>query len=371
MKILVVNWRDIKNPEAGGAEVHIDEILKRKPAGWQVDFVASTYDGCMPEETINGYRVIRIPNKLFFHINFRKYWHKRLSAEGYDLVVDDVSKIPLATPRYIKGTPILAIDHHIHGKTLFNEIFFLFAAYVYLMERHYLRYYRDTELIACSESTRDELLSLYPYTRLQVLHNGIEYDYFAAHRAKKSPTPLIAAFGRMKRYKRIDDIIRAFALVLKELPQARLVIGGKGSDEERLKEIVKKMRLEKSVVFPGFADQEKMAEILSSAWLFAIASRKEGWAIVNLEANAAGTPVVGYDVEGVRNSVRNGETGFLVENGSVEKLAEKMLSVLSDSALRQKLSANAIRWASEFSWDKTAEKFYRIANGLIAQKHDR
>ncbi len=361
MKVLVVNWRDIRNPEAGGAEVHIDEILKRKPADWEVDFVASTYPECIPEETINGYRVVRIPNKLNFHISFRKYWKNVLSKNHYDLVIDDVSKIPLATIKYITDTPILAIDHHIHGKTLFTELFFPFAFYVYLMERYYLQYYVDIPLIACSESTYEELNSLYDYKKCQVLYNGIDFGHYAGNRAKKTDYPLLATYGRMKRYKRIDHLIRAFGIVLREFPNARFSIGGKGDDEQNLKKLVETLGLSESIRFLGFTDPKTMAQTLSQAWVFGIASQKEGWAIVNIEANAAGTPVVGYNVEGVRNSVKDGVTGFLAEDGSVEQLAAKIGEIFRNEPLRRQMSRNAVEWASEFSWEKTASKFYEIA----------
>ena len=138
MNILVINWRDIKNPEAGGAEIHIDEILKRKPSDWNIDFVSSKFKGCKKFETINGYNVYRIFNNFLFNFTFYFYWKFKFSKKKYDLIVDDISKIPLSTPKYIKNIPILAINHHIHGKSMFKELPFFLALYIYLLEKHYL-----------------------------------------------------------------------------------------------------------------------------------------------------------------------------------------------------------------------------------------
>jgi len=258
MKVLVINWRDISNPESGGAEVHIDEILKRKPKNWEVDFVSATYPGCHKSETIHGYHIIRIPNNALFNFTFRTYWNKTLSKTGYDLVIDDISKIPLITPDYIRETPILAIQHHIHGKSLFKQLLFPMAFYVYFMERMLLKKYANTPLVAVSESTKDELVRQYQFKKIKVSHNGI--DYHLLHRCYKKGAvkkPVVLYFGRLKKYKRVDHVILAFRDVLKSVPGAQLWIAGKGDHEPFLKFLVQQLGLENSVKFLGFIDDRE------------------------------------------------------------------------------------------------------------------
>lgn len=361
MKVLVVNWRDPKNPEAGGAEIHIDEILKRKPRDWKVDFVSAAYPGCAPVESMHGYRVIRIPDNYLFNFKFRRYWEKTLSANGYDLVIDDISKIPLATPRYIRQ-PILAIQHHIHGESLFTQLPFPLALYVYLMERFFLKFYRNTPLVAVSESTRKELMKLCSFSQITVSHNGIEFRKLnAAYAPPAKKKPVILYFGRLKRYKRVDHVIRAFEAVKMSLPAAELWIAGKGDHEPALKELVQRMELGDSVKFLGFITERQKSEVFSRATLGVIASEKEGWGISVIESNAAGVPVIGYDVEGLRDSIQDGRTGYLVKNGSIGALAGRITSVLANRKLLDRLSRNAVKWASRFDWDNMAAEFYRIA----------
>ena len=369
MKVLVINWRDIKNPEAGGAEIHIDEILKRKPKNWQVDFVSAEFKGCRPSETINGYQVTRIPNNGLFNFTFKGYWQKELSKRGYDLVIDDVSKIPLATPRYIKDTPVLAIQHHIHGKSLFSQLLFPMAFYVYNMEKYLLRHYVNTTMVAVSESTRDDLKKHYPFRKIVVSHNGI--DFKPLNRGFKNPSakkPVVLYFGRMKRYKRIEHILYAFKIVRQAVPGAELLLAGKGDHEPVLRKTVENLKLGGSVKFLGFVSDREKIPVFSKSAVSVIASEKEGWGISVIESNAAGVPVVGYDVEGVRDSVRHNQTGLLVPNGKVEKLAAEIIRVLRDHKLRDRLSRAAVRWASGFSWDNMARDFYKIANGLVKKR---
>ncbi len=363
MKVLVINWRDIKNPEAGGAEIHIDEILKRKPPEWEVDFVSASFKGAPAEEDINGYHIIRIPNNFLFNFTFIYYWFMTFSKNNYDLIIDDISKIPLATPLYIKNTPIVAVDHHIHGKSLFKELPLLMAFYVYILERFFLNFYTIIPIIAVSESTKKELISINNYKKIFVSHNGIEFEFLKQnnpHLIKRRSN--ILYFGRLKRYKRIDHIIQALLLIKKRIPEAELIIAGKGDDEERLKELVNELKLNESVHFLGFISDNQKSEIIHESTVFMIASEKEGWGISVLEANAGGLPVIGYDVEGLRDSIKEGYSGFLAENGNIEELAGKAILLLENKELMDRMSNESIVWASNFSWDNMALNFYRVIN---------
>lgn len=366
MKVLVINWRDVKNPEAGGAEIHIDEILKRKPKSWNVDFVSASFKGCKPEERINGYNVVRIPNNSLFNFTFRSYWDKVLSKKGYDLIIDDISKIPLATPLYIKTTPILAIQHHIHGKSLFKQLVFPMAFYVYNMEKYLLRHYVNTPLVAVSESTRDDLKKHYPFKKIVVSHNGIDFKSLnKGYKNSNTKKPVVLYFGRMKKYKRIEHILLAFRAVRRAVPGAELWLAGKGDHEPVLRKAAADLDLAGSVKFLGFVSEKEKLSVFSRSALSVITSEKEGWGISVIESNAAGVPVIGYDVEGVRDSVRNNDTGILVPNGDVEKLAFEIVRLLNDKKSRDRLSKASVRWASGFSWDNMARDFYKIANEVL------
>ncbi len=366
MKVLVINWRCIKNPEAGGAEVYIDEILKRKPADWDVDFIASTYEGAPETEEINGYTVHRIPNKFLFNFTFKKMWKKVYSKKGYDLVVDVLSKIPLGTPSYIKNVPLMGIHYHIHGVSLFKELNPVLASYVYLMEKTILAQYKKLPLLLIAESDQSELIQRYGNTDLTIAYCGIDRGFMENQDpSAKSETPTMFYFGRLKKYKRVDHVILAFAEILKKVPQAVLGIAGKGDDEPRLKELVTSLGIEKSVQFLGFISEQEKGEWCSKAWTFAITSEKEGWGIVVIEANAGAVPVVGYNVEGVRNSISDGYSGFLVENGNIQQLADKLTTLMTDSNLRDTMSKNALQWSNKFGWDNTAEGFMEVANRVM------
>lgn len=358
MKILAVNWRDIKNPEAGGAEIHLHEISKRLGAkGYEVFLISSKYKGCRHLEILNGIRIIRIGNKYLFNFAFIWYYLAKLRKEDFDVIIDDISKIPLGIPYYAKK-PVVAVVHHIHGKSLFRELPFPIALYIYIMERLLIPiFYRSLTIVSVSESTKEELIEMgLPSKNVCVINNGIENDL---HPGMKSDIPTVLYFGRVKKYKRLDHLIKAFEYIEEKMPNAKLIIAGKGDSYTALKSLASYLKLD-SVEFLGEVSEEEKIEILQEAWIFVTTSEKEGWGITVVEANACGTPCIAYDVPGLRDSIVDAETGFLVEDGNVEELACMICKVLDDERLRGRLSRNALEYAKKFSWDESADEFERV-----------
>ena len=368
MKILAQNWRDIKNSEAGGAEIHLHEILKRfVNKGHEVVLISSKYRGCKNYENVDGIKIIRIGNKYLFNFIFFWYFIK-FRNEDYNIVIDDVSKIPLCMPFYVKKKPVIAIVHHIHGKTLFRELPLFMALYVYLMERILIPiFYKKSIMITVSESTKNELIKFgIPPKNIHVIYNGIDNRFSLGN---KSNAPHVLYFGRVKKYKRLNYLIKAFKYIKEKIPEAQLVIAGKGDNYKELIELSKELGIFDSINFVGEVSEEEKVKLLQKAWVFVTPSEKEGWGITVIEANACGTPCIAYDVPGLRDSIINGKTGILVkEDGNIKALAEAIVKILLDEELREKLSKNAIEWAKRFSWDRSAEEFEKVIKNVIGER---
>jgi len=366
MKILIFNWRDILNPEAGGAEIHLHEIFRRIAQRADITLVSSKFEGCHKSETIDGIRVIRVGNKFLF--NFAAWWYfvTRLKSETFDIIIDDINKVPLFTPLYVK-TPVLAILHHINGKTLFRELPLPMALYIYFTEKLIPIFYRKSSFVVVSGSTKEELIGMgISKSKITVIHNAIDHNLLAP--APKSATPQVAYFGRVKRYKQVDHLLQAFKIVKEKITEARLVIAGKGDDYARLERLIEKWHLESCVELVGAVSETEKIKILQEAWVFVTPSMKEGWGITVIEANACGTPAVAYDVPGLRDSVVNGYSGLLVRYGDIDQLADTITTLLKDRDLREKYSHNALEWASRFSWDDAADAFELCLQRIAAGK---
>jgi len=363
MKILVFNWRDIRNPEAGGAEVHLHEIFARIAQKVDVTLISSMFKGCRKSETIDGIKVIRVGNKFLF--NFAAIWHfvVRLKSADFDIVVDDINKVPLFTPLYVKK-PVLAILHHINGKALFKELPLPLALYIYFAEKLIPIFYKKAPFIVVSNSTKEELIGMgIPSANINIIHNAIEHGKFTP--GTTSPYPQVAYFGRVKRYKQIDHLLQAFRIIKEQIPDAGLVVAGKGDDYVRLEHLVGKWHLESHVKLFGEVSGVEKIKILQQAWVFVTTSMKEGWGITVIEANACGTPAIAYDVPGLKDSIRHSKTGLLVPSGDIKGLAKAIVRLLTNSELREKLSLNAQNWVSTFDWEKSADEFMRRMKAVV------
>ena len=364
MKFLLINWRDIYHPQAGGAEVYIHEILRRlAQRGHEPVMLSCEVPGRPPEETVDGVRIVRRGKHLTFNFSVPGAW-RELRKEGFDAVVEDLNKLPFYSKLYVKKVPLGAIAMHFFGRTIFQEFSFPIASYVYLHENLIPLFYKGIPFAALSESTAQDLRRWGLGTgKIFVVYPGTDFERYRP--GPKAPEPTVLYLGRLKRYKRIDLAMRAVALAKERVPNLRFLVIGKGDAEPRLRALAKKLKMEGYTRFLGFVPEEEKARLLREAWVLVNTSPKEGWGLVNTEAEASGTPVVAFDAPGVRESVSHGESGFLVPWGDVKALAERLVQVLTDPELRERLSEGAARWVRRFSWDAAASEFERFLSYII------
>jgi glycosyltransferase involved in cell wall biosynthesis len=369
LSLLVINWRDIKNPEAGGAEVHLHEIFKRIAAmGHHVTLLASAFDGSPPEETVEGIRVVRRGGKFSFNFCVPGACSALMRERRYDIVIDDINKIPFYTPVYIRK-PVLALAHHLFAETIFLETFFPLAAYVYLSEWLIPVFYRNTRFVVVSQSTKDELVKRgLSEKRIGIVHNAVDRSMYKPDFGVKSATPMIGYVGRIKKYKCIEHLLRAARIVFDELPGARLVVAGSGDHLDALKTTAAEIGIADRTDFLGHVGEKEKVAMLQRVHAVANPSSKEGWGVTVIESNACGTPVVASDVPGLRDAVVDGESGFLVPHGDVEAMAEKLRLLLQDQALRDTMSRKAVEWSARFSWDESARSLMREIEALLDKR---
>jgi glycosyltransferase involved in cell wall biosynthesis len=355
LSILVINWRDIHNPEAGGAEVHLHEVFKRIAArGHRVTLLASGFPGGAREEEIDRIRVVRRGGKLLFNYHVPPAVIRLLKDEHFDVVVDDINKIPFFTPAYVTK-PVLALAHHLFACTIFLEASLPAALYVYLSEWLIPLFYRGTRMVVVSESTREEMIRRgMPRGKLGVIYNAVDHEVYRPGEGAGAEAPVVGYIGRIKKYKRIDYVLDAFKQVLGEVPEARLEIGGSGDYLESLKARAERLGIAGNTSFLGYVTEEEKVKLLRRSHVVLNPSSKEGWGVTVIEANACGAPVIASRVPGLRDAVVDGQTGFLVPYGDVGAFARKTVEILRDRPLRERLSEGALKWARRFNWEDSA-----------------
>ena len=356
MNVLLVNWQDRENPQAGGAEIHLFEIFSRLAArGHRIRMVGSGWPGAPRRASVDGIEVQRAGGRHSFALVGRREIRRAIRAERPDIVVEDVNKLPLFTPWLWHG-PHVTIVPHLFGSTAFQEVDPVQAAIVWGAERPLPWAYRRSWFHVISESTRDDLVERgIPAERITVIHPGVDPVRFAPDPGvRRSPVPTFLYLGRLKRYKGVDVAFRALALARGTRTDLTLDVAGTGDDRPRLEALARELGVADAVRFHGFISEEKKRELLRTTWANVFPSPKEGWGITNVEAAACGTPSLASNSPGLRDSVRHGETGYLVPHGDAAALAERFLAFAADPALVERLGRQARTFAEALTWDRAA-----------------
>jgi len=363
LKILLVNWQDLENPQAGGAEIHLHEIFGRlAKRGHEVTLLCGGWPGCRPRTRLDGIEVHRVGTRHSFPFLARRYFARHFDAMGpeprrFDVLVEDVNKIPLNTPRWGRF-PVMALVPHLFGGTAFQELAAPLAMAVWVAERPLGRVYRNAPFEAISVSTAEDLAARgIPRESIEVIYPGIDTAGYTPAPAERAPVPTFAYLGRLKRYKGVQLCIAAFARM--ERRDATLEIAGAGDYRPALEKLVDSLDLGGRVRFLGRISEAEKLRLLRAAWGLVFASPKEGWGITNLEAAACGTPVVASNSPGIRESVRDGETGYLVPHGDAGAMAKAMDRLASSRELVHTLGVKARAFAETFTWERAAAETER------------
>jgi glycosyltransferase involved in cell wall biosynthesis len=364
LRILLVNWQDRENPQAGGAEIHLHEIFGRLARqGHEVSLLCGGWPGCPSRAVLDGIDIVRVGTRNTFRLLARRGYKTHFAGRPYDVLVEDINKMPLHTPRW-GPVPVVAVVPHLFGSTAFQELPAPVAAAVWLAERPIPWVYRRVPFEAISESTADDLVGRgIAREHIKVIYCGIDSRHYTPDASARADQPVFAYLGRLKRYKAVDLVLRGFARAA--IPGARLEVAGAGDYRPALEALASSLDLGDRVKFLGRISEGEKLRLLRRAWALVFTSPKEGWGITNLEAAACGTAVIASDSPGIRESVRHGETGFLVRHGDVEALAAAMSRLAGDRAMVERLGTQGRAFAATFTWERAALETARHLDAVI------
>lgn len=357
MNILWLSWRDIKNPESGGAEKVAHETIKRLIANDnKVTLLTAQFNGAKKTETIDGLKIIRRGNRLtcrlWAFLTYQKSFKKKV-----DVVIDEINTIPFFTNFYVKEKKIVLI-HQLAREYWWSETFFPLSLIGYILEPLYLKTYRHIPTIACSDSTKKDLLKL-GLKNISLYHHGLSVKPLSKLPLKN--TQQILYIGRLTKPKGPQDALEAFFKIHQKMPNSKLKIAGIGKPKfvQFLKSKIKKHGLESFVEILGFVTEKEKINLLKKSKIALIPSIREGWNMVPIEANAFGVIPIGYNVPGLKDSILNYKTGLLTKPNP-QNLAYTAIKLLSNPTQQKTLSTNGLLWAKQFNWEKTYQSIKKI-----------
>jgi glycosyltransferase involved in cell wall biosynthesis len=351
MRILWINHRDPKHPEAGGAEVHIAEVGKRLVRkGHEITLLCERFKGSKPEEELYAMKVKRFGGRFMLHC-YAPYFVKRNSGD-FDIIIDDVAHaVPFWSPKFTRK-PVVAIVHHVHQNVLKFEVGSLQAMVLRTLEKGIKNY---GKIIAVSNTARRDLLKLgVDEKEIRVIYNGVDHEKYRP--GEKSRKPMILWIGRMKRYKNPFDSLRIYKRLTKK---AEMVVVGDGDLAKDFARISERM----GVKYLGKVTEEEKVKLYQRAWLVLSTSYIEGWGMTAVEANSCGTPVVAYATGSMPEIIQEGVNGFLVPYKDYDYAAKVIDTILEEGTIAE-LSKKSLEESMKYSWKKTADEYMRYLSKI-------
>lgn len=366
MNILILNWRDLKHPLAGGAEVSLTRHAQYwRSRGEQITWFSSYFKGAKKEETVDGIRYIRRGNHYTVVLHFLLYCIK--NNLSIDTIIDCFHFVPFFTPLYIKNKKIIALIHEVAGNVWFENLFFPFALVGYLLEPFFIRLYKNSLFITVSDSTKKDLEKIgIRKKNIRLIHNGVS-PFELKGKITKEKLPTLVFLGRLSKDKGIEDALLMVELLKRDHNTLQLWIIGKFENkkyERRIKKLLDDFKVKKNCTLYGYVNEDMKGTLLKKAWLLIHPSIREGWGLNVIEANSVGTPAIGYNVQGLRDSINNGKTGLLVEPDAIS-LANGVEDLILDRGRLKQLSKNSVEWSKNFSWDVAIKESYKIVSNQL------
>jgi glycosyltransferase involved in cell wall biosynthesis len=353
MRILIVAWRDLSHPEAGGSEKLVDACARGAHArGHEVALIAAD------PICAHDYHVLSSGGTYGQYLNAPRVARQHFG--DYDVLVDVSNGLPFFSPLWWRK-PIVQIVHHVHTDQWEQRFPRPLSDVGAFLESSIIpRMYRKHLFAAVSPSTQAELGHLgVPAASIRLLPNATDLPTASGTAGKRATKARFVVFGRLVAHKRVDLVLRHWPKI-REATGGELIIAGDGPERENLERMTSA-----GVEFLGRVDDDAKAELFSSSWALLHPAMHEGWGIVVMEAASYGTPAIGFDVPGVRDSIVDGRTGVLAR--TEDDFVARWLSLAGDVNERVRLGSAAATRAATFGEDQTAERFVEICAEAVSR----
>ena len=371
MNILIFSWRDPKHPMAGGAEQSVHEHAKGWiAAGHQVILFSSYFKNCLKEENLDGIHIIRQGDQLLGVQIAAFFWYVFKRQEKFDLVIDCFHGIPFFTPFFVRTRKLALIQEVAREVWFLNHLpkpfNFIVGAVGFILEPLIFLFYTHVSFMTGSNSAKADLIKFgIPAKNITVVPHGVIIN-FPKKLPAKEKIKTITFLGTLARDKGIEDAIRAFGILYRE-GKFNFWVLGSGMKEyvTFLRQLSSNLGIEKEIKFFGFVSEKEKFERLAMSHILINPSIREGWGLVNIEANRMGTPVVAYRSPGLVDSVRDGKSGVLCEENTPASLANNILDIVGNNAFYTKLCKNAVTWSKTFNWNKSKSLSLNLIKRLV------
>lgn len=366
----MLNWRDIKHPEAGGAERYVHDLCSELvQLGHEVHIYSSSFPSAKTNEEIDQIKITRCGGR------FSVYWFVYLqylkNKTKYDVVLESINTIPFFVSFYA-AQPVVPIIYSINNwRALLQELGITPISIVgWLCNSVIPLIYRRTTTLTISATSKKELIAAGLDANLVFVAKpsvGPEFERFVKIIPEfERPNYRIIYLGRLKKYKGIDILLQATAILSRCMP-IKLLIVGTGDYEEHLRRKVRELGLSHCIQFTGFVGEVEKVQLLKSSSVFVCCSIDEGgWTIAGLEAMRCGVPLVVTDSQ--KDLVQEGVSGFITSSQPAI-IADKIRAVLTGDW--KHMSIASFDLSTQITRRNSAIATLRALNSAITKYHSR
>jgi len=338
--LVIFNWRCPKHPNAGGAEEYLlnygRELVSR---GWKVTWLTAGITGENKNEMIEGIQIKRRGGFISKHIILPLQYiiHERKHSTH---IIDSANGVPFFTPLFSRKKIFLLI-HHVHQGVFKKHLIFPLSIIACFIEKNIMSFiYNNKKVFVVSPSTKREVINLgFKEKNIEIIYNSINLNKYTP---KTKPNyPIFTYLGRITKQKNIETFVDSMPEISNKFRDAKFVIAGTGPHLEKLKKYSKGLNID----FKDLIPEKEKIKLLQESYVLIQPSEKEGWGITIIEANACGTPCIGSNVDGLKDSVQDGFNGYLFEFNNPKDLVLKVLEVQDNY---NTLRSSSIKYAKRF-----------------------
>lgn len=365
MNIVWFSWKDLGHPQAGGAERVTHELAKRLVAdGHSVTLLTSRPAGLPATEMRDGYRIERSGGR------YSVYWRasqtfRRQYRDQTDLIIEEINTVPFFTQLYARRIRRYLFVHQLARQIWFYQSGFPVNILGFLLEPVYLMLLRRNDVVTISASTRHDLLRHgFKPGRVTIISEGLPLKPHAdIDKLAKYDQPTMLSMGSIRAMKRTIHQIKAFEHAKKQLPDLQLKVIGDASGPygRKVLRYIARSPYAKDIEYLGRVDDATKRAVIQKCHVFVATSVREGWGLVVTESASQGTPAVAYNVHGLRDSIRHGETGYLTGKHP-RFLAKGIVRLLKDTDTYRTIRRDAHKWARTITFDKAYKDFMKVIN---------
>ncbi|HSX29411.1 MAG TPA: glycosyltransferase family 4 protein [Candidatus Saccharimonadales bacterium] len=368
MNILWLAWKDFSHPKRGGAEVVLQELTTRQAAeSHTVTLLTAKHPGSQTTETLpNGVHVIRIGGNRYTHPLLALLYYLRHLRGTFDVVIETVNTAPYFSLLFLGKAKGIALYHQLAREIWHYETKppVSFLGY-YIMEplATWLLGRSKAQLVTVSESTKRDLAKFgWDTTKAYIISEGICVTPLTdLKNAAKWSRPTMLSFGAVRAMKRTLDQVKAFEVAKQQVPDLQLKIAGDVSGDygRTVLDYIAKSPYHADITCLGRVTEQQKIDLMRRSHIITVTSVKEGWGLIVTEAASQGTPAVVYDVDGLRDSVIDSQTGIITRT-TPKALAAGIVTLLGNPNAYRTLQYDGWEWSKRITFDQSYKDLKRV-----------